>query len=133
MAAQALSTEAFLFDANGVKITSTRAILGGKTYAMSNISSVSIGMIPANRGKGYLALLIGAFVLLAGIADASAGGVVAGLLFLAVGYVLGILPKDTYLVKLGSASGEMDALSSTDRDFIDGIVNAMNEAIIQRG
>jgi hypothetical protein len=44
-----------------------------------------------------------------------------------------ILPKPTYMVRIGSASGEADVLGSKDRDPIEHIVRAMNKAIIERG
>lgn len=128
-----LTSESPLFDASGVTITPTRAIMGGRTYAMSNVTSVTVRVTHPRRAGGYVMLFLGACILLAGLADQQGAPIVIGLILLASGYVTGILPKDTHHVFLGSASGEGEAISSHDRAFIDGIVNAMNEAIVQRG
>jgi hypothetical protein len=41
--------------------------------------------------------------------------------------------QPTFFVRIGSASGESDALSSKNDAEIQEIVNALNEAIIKRG
>jgi len=40
--------------------------------------------------------------------------------------------KNNYIVKIGSAGSEKDSLTSQDKELIDEIVNAINEAIIDR-
>jgi hypothetical protein len=41
--------------------------------------------------------------------------------------------KTKYTIVIGSASGEVNALTSTDQDFISRVVSAMNNAIVRRG
>jgi len=41
--------------------------------------------------------------------------------------------KNNYVVSLASSSGNQEALSSTDEAFIDRVVNALNDAIAERG
>lgn len=133
MNANALTPESALFNASGVTITPTRAIMGGRTYVMSNITSVTVRITHPRRAGGYFILFIGACGCLAGLADQNGATIVIGLVLIAVGYLKGIAAKDTHHVYLGSASGEGEAISSHDRAFIDGIVDALNEAIVQRG
>jgi hypothetical protein len=103
---------------------------------MANITSVSIGRVPANRTPGVLLALVG-LVVVAGCWDAAADGeptgVILGAIALSAGVALALLVKDKYVVRIGSASGETDALVSEDRDYIETIVDATNEAIIGRG
>lgn len=59
--------------------------------------------------------------------------IIGALIFLAIGIAWFILNKPKYSVVLSSASGEAEALTSKDSDFISRIVKALNEAIIARG
>jgi hypothetical protein len=63
------------------------------------------------------------------------GGVIGllGIIGIVGGITLMVRAKPTYVVRIGSASGEANALASKDRDHIQKIVDAMNEAIIKRG
>ena len=119
------------FANGGVQITNKRAIFHSKTYAMRNISSVSLGRIPASRKVGILIALAG--IAIGGCAGAAEAweGLAFGLLVVGVGALAAWLPKDRFVVQLSSSSGEIRALVSKDRDFASGIVNALNEAIIE--
>ena len=44
-----------------------------------------------------------------------------------------MMQKNKFIVSLSSASGSEEALTSTDEAYIDKIVNALNEAIAERG
>jgi len=120
-------SEASYYQDGTVSITNARAVLGGKTYAMANITSVSMATIPANRKPGIVIAIIG--LLIAGVTN---GGII-GLLILAAGIVLAVIVKPSYVVRIGSASGEADGLVSPNIEYIQKIVNAVNEAIIKRG
>jgi hypothetical protein len=50
-----------------------------------------------------------------------------------VGLFVTTSQKATYSVLLFSASGQVKALRSADENYVDRIVNALNEAIIQHG
>ena len=41
--------------------------------------------------------------------------------------------KATYKMRIASASGEVDAISSKDKEYIQAIVQAIEEAFIKRG
>ncbi len=144
--------EKIYYQIPNVLITNTRAVLSAKTYSMSNITSVSSGVIPANRLPGIIIALIGiAFASCCGlfglIAFANATslnqgmgnlildglGLLFGLLAIVVGLLVAFLPKDSYIVRIGSASGEANALASKDWNYIAPIIEAMNQAIIDRG
>src|SRR5450759_2640248 len=133
-----------------VLVTNARAVLGASTYAMSNITSVTPGVIPANRIWGIVIALLGIFITggcglisLFGLMwlfgsssknmTSALGGnifiglfVLLGLLILGVGLYLAIRAKPTYVVRIGSSSGESDALASKEYPYIFKIVSAMN-------
>lgn len=124
-------------DAN-IHVTNLRAMLQGKTYAMANVTSVSVFTQFGNKTPGVILAVLGGFLFLGGFGsggDSSAQGCffTFGLILLAIGVALFVSAKDVYWVRIGSASGEMNALSSKDRDYIMRIVNAMNDAIVRRG
>ena len=118
-----------------VTITNARAVLGGKTYAMSNITSVAMGAKPANVQPGIVVALIGLAIAACSLSAGNSGavGVIFGILVLVGGIALAVMAKASYIVRIGSASGETDGLVSNDTEYVQKIVNAVNEAIIKRG
>lgn len=113
-----------------ITITSTRAILGPKTYAMANITSVSVGELQQEQGCGCSIVAVG-FLMLAGLFSSET--ILVGLLGV-VGVVVGFIfmSQKTYVVRIGSASGESDALQHQSREYVEKIVRAVNEAIVDR-
>lgn len=113
----------------GVMVTSARAVINGTMYSMANISSVSVGIIPASRGSGVILAIVGAIIA----AAADGGGAFFGVVLLLAGILMAVMAKATYMVRLGSASGEATALSSKDEGFVSKVVSSLNQAIIARG
>lgn len=124
------SGEKIYYSDNEITITSTRAILGGKTYAMANITSVSVAELQPNSGCGCAAIGVG---LLMALGLFSSETVLFGLLGL-VGVAVGLAIANTkaYVVRIGSASGESDALQHGNREYVQKIVDAVNDAIVER-
>lgn len=113
------------FDEGGVTVTNARFIVSAQTYAMSGITSVkSIKESPSIKGPIILCIL-GLFLF----KEVPIGAII----LVAIAIAWFILNKPKYSVVLSSASGEAEALTSKDSDFISRIVNAINEAIISRG
>lgn len=126
--------EALYQDAN-IRITNLRAMLQGKTYAMANVTSVSMFTEFAKRGPGIILAALGGFAVLVGFGAREEMSCVlpVGVLMLALGVIVALTAKNVYWVRIGSASGETNALSSKDYAYIDRIVRAMNDAIVRRG
>ncbi|MDU1891004.1 MAG: DUF6232 family protein [Dysgonomonas sp.] len=120
-----MAEEKVFFDAGDVKVTSSRFMTFGKTQALAGITAVSTHYVsPSRLGPiilGVVGLLCFAFSWVVG-------------LILVVGAVLWwISQKTVYIVRLESASGVTDALSSKDKDFVFQVSDALNEAIVHRG
>jgi len=100
-------------------------------FVLSNIATSVSGLELANF-EFIIYAIIGFILLLIGT---SVGGwlVTIGVLILLIGIVIAWKAKGIYHVKITSASGESDAFSSNDREYIQRIVQAMNEALISRG
>ncbi len=123
----------FYSDEKGVRITPTRAIFGSTTYAMANITSIAGSKDPPRRTPGIIVAILGLVILLACSFLESAEGVIAGVVVLGLGTLIAAIAKPTYYVKITSASGEAKATPSKDKQYIDSIVMALNEALIRRG
>jgi hypothetical protein len=129
----AATPEQTLFQDQNVFISTTRLIVNGVTYPLSNVSSVRL----LRRGPNYIGAVI--FTLLGLIFAASAlggGGAGAGtfgLIMLAVGIGMFVLLKATYTMLIGSAGGEKAALTSKNGPYMQGVVEHINQAIVARG
>lgn len=123
----------FYSDGQGVRITPTRAIFGSTTYAMANITSIRRSTKSANRTPGIVIAIIGLIILLASASFESSGGVIIGGIVLGLGILIAAIAKPTYFLKITSAAGEEEPISSRDEKYIDGIIIAINEALIRRG
>ena len=126
-------SETTFYQDGDVTVTNARAILGAKTYAMSNITSVAMGTKPAERGVGIGLVLAGLVLGVIGASVPSAPLIFLAVPFLGGGIAAAAIAKPSYIVRIGSASGESDALASQDEKHVKEIVAALNEAIVGRG
>ena len=124
----------FLRTDDGVVVTNSRFIfpasrnLPGGTYAMANVASVKRKTNPVSRVGPVVLGVVGLLTLLPGSDWRPLGAVmvIAAVLWW-------ILHKPTFTVILSSASGDQEALTSKDGEYIQKVINALNEAIIHRG
>jgi hypothetical protein len=123
------TAEKVYYSDGAITVTSTRAILEGKTYAMANVTSVSLAETREWAGCGGLLLLLGILPAL----FLFGGSELIGLIGLAmlIGGIAAMNAK-SYVVRIGSASGEANVLQNKDRQHIQKIVDAVNRAIIER-
>jgi hypothetical protein len=119
-----------VYYSNGeITVTSRRAIMGGKTYAMANVTSVSMAQVQESAGSGCVLLFIGVLTLLI----FSPYGMLLGLIGICIVLLaIVLMSSSSYVVRIGSASGEANALKNKDRQYIQQIVDAVNQAIIER-
>ena len=133
--------EETILDEAGVKITNQRAIIGFKTYAMSDITSVSLGREEPSNCVAFALVVCGVaiasismFIILS-VPKSTIGWLVLlpAIVLIALGFLFVRPGRSFYFVRIGSASGEINALSSQNEAQIRKIVNALNEAIVRRG
>ena len=134
-----MSEEQVFLNEGDLFVSNTRVNIGGQTYATANITAVSSKTIPPSKRGAIVLIIIGAIFAMIGFGSFSAS-VGAGIVLLIIAGIFlagGILwlrsLKPTYTVMVGSAGGEKEALSSKDGEIIDGVVAAINDAIIARG
>lgn len=121
--------EDIFYEAPGVKVTNARFVVNNQTYAMNGVTSVKSVVIPPSYGGAIIAIIVGLVLLVAG----AAGMKVLGLAIAAVGVFLIVKAKAEHIVVLHSASGEAQALKSTDGQHIGDVINALNDALVHRG
>lgn len=117
------------FSHGDVRVTNSCFTVSGATYAMNGVTSVKqLQTTPSKVGPVILAI-IGAVVTF----NADSGGKIIGILMLlaAIFWFKKIRPE--YIVVLNSSSGEAQALRSYDKNYIQSVINALNESIVFRG
>ena len=108
-----------------VAVTNSRFIVASQTFAMSNITSVKVFTDAPSRIGPIVCGAIGILAL--------AGAPAFGLLLLAGAVAWWFWQKTYYHVALTTAGGETKALTSTQRNYIEKVVRALNDAIVHRG
>lgn len=117
--------EKVFFDYDGVKVTNARFVVDGQTYAMSNITSVSPHENKPSRVGPIIFIAIG---ILIAVQEPP-----LGLIFGLPGVIWWFLQKSSFHILLRTSGGETSALNSNQREYVDKVVAALNDAIIHRG
>jgi len=119
-------------------VTNVRATVGGKTYALADITSVSASQKRPGRWVGIIVAVVG--IAIAAFAGSLIRGGGTAWLFVAVGAVitivggyLAISPRTQYFVTIANSSGEVHALTSTDKERIAKVVAIINDARAKQG
>ena len=117
--------EKTFFEYEGVRVTNTRFIVDGQTFAMNNITSVKpLEQKPSRLLPGLL--------IVTGVLPAI-NGAYGGLVLSAIGGVWWAMQKTVYHVMLHTAGGETSALKTFQKEYLQKVVTALNNAIVHRG
>jgi len=116
----------FYQDTN-VQVTQSRFITNSKTYAMRNISSVHIFEIVKSRKLPVVLIAIGLAMLFSDDAR------MFGFFIIALGGLILAFTKNEFAVRISTNAGEVNSIVAKDRDYIQNIVNALNDAIVHIG
>lgn len=129
--------EQIILEETGVKVTSARFILPAQTYAVANITSVKNFTQSANQVSAILFGGCGLGCFAIGALCATGGSPGMGLMFAFFGIVSMVAgffelraAKPSYHVILATAGGEVRVLSSLNREYIERVVQAANNAIV---
>ena len=156
----AVDGERVLFDKGGLKVTQHRFVVERTVYTMQNITSIQHEIDqpptpPAPKDEYYQArAILGGIVCFFSLVLFGAS-VAVGILLLVPGiallaYAFGGMndmlpdflsdlherpqtpptPPAKHTVKLTSAAGEVSAFSTTDGEFVDQVLSALNQAIV---
>ena len=142
--ADIVSVEKIYYEDKDVNITNLYAIIMDEIYPMTDISSVAMKTKPPNFSVAIISAVIGVSLLICGgitvgspdskdYKDILIGVIIVGIILVVVGFVVGFPLKKTYVVKICCASTESDAIVSKDKEYIQGIVDSIKQAITDRG
>jgi hypothetical protein len=116
-----------------VKITSQRVIIGTRVYALSNMASVRMHVNEPTLFLPVFYLLIAAICsALVAVSDMDdySHFLTNGLYLAIAGFLFFLLSRKTkYSVRARSSAGEIVILEASDRDCVERIIRAMNEAL----
>lgn len=121
--------EKLFFNQNNVSVSNSRFIVDGQTYAMNGVTSVKTGKKEPARVGPIILALVGILILFGG----EIGPIFIGLIMIGLAVFWWKKQKPELSVVLNSSSGEAQALKSQDADFINGVIEALNNSIIHRG
>jgi len=125
--------EKVMLEDRGITVTSARFIAGGQTYAMNGVTSVKSSVYHPSKLWPVLLTIFGLFGILSGLGNQTVMGVIVGVALALLGILWFRSKKPVYAVRLTSSSGEAEAYTSEDGDFVGRVVNAINDAIVHRG
>jgi hypothetical protein len=121
-----------------VFVDSTRYVIGSTTYPINTIASVNAHTIvyEDEESGSWTHCIIGGLVGAIGAASMTGAGVVIAAL--GFGYAALMYPRvttfpDKYSVQVSTAAGSTDTIVTLDQKFVQGVTDAINEAIISRG
>ena len=121
------------FSDSQITVTSTRIIVGATTYSLRNISSVSTAKIEPSHTIDVILIIIGILSLISGIPLIKNSGslcIIMGILIGVAGFFIYKSKKTNYCVVLETNSGKQNVFYSIDMNYINNIVNEINNAII---
>lgn len=125
------SNEPALYQNGTDVITATRASLGGKTYDLAGIKSVSLVAPTLRPEYGYGLVGLGVILLLAGyfVWGVFLTPMLAGVVLVIVGIALAVMVHPTYTVNLNNANGQASSVAFTDRGQAQRAVAALSKAL----
>jgi hypothetical protein len=118
--------ERTFFEYEDVKVTNARFVSGGQTYAMNNVTSVKPFEKKPSRLGGIIVVCIGLAIMVN-------SSFMTGLaITVAAAYYL-YQQKTVFHVLLSTSAGETQALMTYQRDYLNKVITALNDAIVYRG
>jgi hypothetical protein len=129
--------ETILYQDKKIQITNARAVFASKTYAVPNITSVSLKTKPGKTAPVIPTFFLGVALILAGVMMLF-GGTGFGLALIVIGgviiWVANTLEdeKPIYIIRMVTSGSEVDVLITDDKGRARQISDALNQALIMR-
>lgn len=148
--------ETIILETDNVRITDVRAFIGWKTYEIADIMSASLTEKNPSPAAGKARLIVSLLALVIGILSCVAAlsirfiamigtfwgwpqinlhflFAVLGLLFISLWSIGWESHKSTYIVEIETASGKSQIFGSKDKDHVQKVALAINNAVARRG
>lgn len=121
--------ETMFFERRELSVSDARFIVEGQTYP---ISSVTAAKLEVNKPSRWTAILFGVIGLGAYLVETPAA-IILGFVAMAVAIMMAASKKKEFAVVLDTPSGASQAFTSTNREYVELIVGAINQSILHRG
>jgi hypothetical protein len=130
-----------IYENQSVLVTDSRFVVPGKTYAVSLITSVGMFSIPVKIKGPVITVLFGVLIFFAAFFQNSSPGapspvtaIFMGLLIIAAGvyWFRSRFVNQVHGVALRTASGEERPITDKNKQFIQDVAAALDEAIVRR-
>jgi hypothetical protein len=116
------------FNDRGVSVTRNALSAAGQVFPLRDVLGVQVVTVPKNKLLPRLISLIGLIGAIVGGILRSPAGLVCGVMLIVVGWLTWATQDITHRLMVQTATGEREALMSTDREFVERVSAAVNEA-----
>jgi hypothetical protein len=117
------------FNERGVSVTRNALSAAGQVFPLREIGGVRVVTVPRNRSLPIVISVVGAAGTVVGGVFRSPAGIVCGLMLVVVGWLTWISQDVTHRLIVQSGSGEREALSSLDLDFVERVAQTVRNAV----
>jgi hypothetical protein len=117
------------FNERGVSVTRNALSAAGQVFPLREIGGVRVVTVPRNRSLPIVISVVGAAGTVVGGVFRSPAGIVCGLMLVVVGWLTWISQDVTHRLIVQSGSGEREALSSLDLDFVERVAQTVRDAV----
>lgn len=121
--------ETMFFERRELSVSNTRFVVEGHTYPLDSVSSARLEVEEPSRTT---AILVGVLGLCCYLLERPTA-IIIGFVTMAVAVTWATSVKKEFAVVLSTPSGESQAFKSTDREYIELIVGAINQSIVYQG
>ncbi|MEC5408162.1 DUF6232 family protein [Paraburkholderia sp. MPAMCS5] len=116
------------FNDRGVSVTRNALSSAGQVFPLRDIAGVQVVTVQKNKVLPITLSLLGVAAAIAGGVLRAPVGMVCGVMLIVVGWLTWATQDVTHRLMVQTANGEREALSSVDRDFVERVGAAVNEA-----
>ncbi|MDE1179713.1 DUF6232 family protein [Paraburkholderia sp.] len=117
------------FNERGVSVTRNALSAAGQVFPLREIQSVRIVTVQKNRILPVSISVIGVIVAIIGGVTRSSAGLVCGAMLAVVGWLTWATQDVTHRLHVTTATGEREALLSTDLEFVQRVEQYVNDAL----
>ncbi|OAJ53096.1 hypothetical protein A6V36_12095 [Paraburkholderia ginsengiterrae] len=116
------------FNDRGVSVTRNALSSAGQVFPLRDIAGVQVVTVQKNKVLPVTISVLGVIGAIVGAVLHSPAGMVCGTMLVVVGWITWATQDVTHRLMVQTANGEREALMSTDRDFVERVGAAVNEA-----
>jgi Family of unknown function (DUF6232) len=134
-------SQELLFELNGARVTPHIATFGGTSYQIANIGSVRVMRRKKYNPLAVIIFVLGLGILAAAIVKAPMMGIVeeySSIAATGIAVVIGafllqlIWPLRMYVLVLRTSGGDVDAVTSRNKEFVSNVQKAVEQAFAVR-